>query len=331
MQNRLQDSRVAHSIYAAVLGVALAVLPMASASAEELFILEVGGPLSDPFFSTFKKGSEDAAKAEGVRFEFTAPNGFDNLSQDLAKLIEIGISRKPDAMVIGDFIPDAQDPWIKAAVDAGITVVVVNTGADSWEKVGAIAFVGQDERLAGADAARMFLAAGVTNAVCVNHVPGNPGTQARCQGMEEAMVAAGQKGTTFNLPYSDSGNPQQVMQAILGNLTADPTIDAVFTLGSGIAENAIQAVDTGGLTDKVKVGTTDVSTNALNAVKSGTLLFAIDQQPYLQGYYGVLIAAQKLKYGLQPIGVIKTGPMIIDTNSVDAVLEAQKLGVRGAG
>lgn len=331
MLNRLQEFSVKSTIRTAALGTALAFLPVATASAEELFILEVGGPLSDSFFSTFKKGSEDAAKAEGVKFEFTAPNGFDNLSQDLAKLIEIGISRNPDAMVIGDFIPDAQDQWIKAAVDAGIPVVVVNTGADSWEKVGAIAFVGQDEALAGAEAARMFLAAGVKNAVCVNHVPGNPGTQARCTGMEDAMLAAGQKGTTFNLPYSDSGNPQQVMQAITGSLTADATIDGVFTLGAGIAENAMQAVDNAGLKDKVKVGTTDISTNTLNAVKSGALLFDIDQQPYLQGYYGVLIAAQKLKYGLQPIGVIKTGPMIIDINNVDAVLEAQKLGVRGAG
>ncbi len=331
MLNLMQKFRTAPKLSAVILGGMLAVLPAAGAWAEDLFIIEVGGPLSDPFFSTFKKGSEDAAKAEGVKFEFTAPTGFDNLSQDLAKLIEIGISRNPDAMVIGNFIPDAEDPWIKAAVDAGIVVVVVNTGADSWEKVGAIAFVGQDENLAGREAARMFIAAGVKNAMCVNHVPGNPGTQARCQGMEEAMAEGGLKGSTFNLPYSDSGNPQQVTQAILGNLTADPTIDAVFTLGAGIAESALMAVDTGGLKDKVTVGTTDVSTNTLNAVKSGDLLFDIDQQPYIQGYYGVLIAAQKLKYGLQPIGVIKTGPLIIDKSNVDAVLEAQKLGVRGAG
>ncbi|WP_291838578.1 substrate-binding domain-containing protein [Limimaricola sp.] len=320
-----------HTLRAALLGGALAALSATGAWADQPFILEVGGPLSDPFFSTFKRGGDDAAAAEGVRFEFTAPNGFDNLSQDLAKLIEVGITRKPDAMVIGDFIPDAEDPGIKAAVAAGIVVVIVNTGADSWEDDGAIAFVGQDEALAGREAARAFLAAGVKNAVCVNHVPGNPGTQARCDGMVAAMTEAGAKGTAFNLPYSDSGNPQQVKQAIMGTLTADSTIDGVFTLGSGIAEQAMQAVASAGLGGNVQVGTTDISTNTLNAVKSGDLLFDIDQQPYLQGYYGVLIAAQRLKYGLQPIGMIKTGPMVIDKTNVDAVLEAQKLGVRGAG
>jgi len=316
---------------AAALANAGGVTAVQAAEAEPLHIIGVLGPLSDPFFSTMKKGGEDAAKAEGVNFEFTAPNGFDNLAQDLARLIEVGISRKPDAMVIGNFIPDAESAGIKAAVDAGITVVVVNTGADNWRELGAISFIGQDEVLAGAEAARMMAAAGVKHALCVNHVPGNPGTQARCKGLEEGMVAVGGKGTTFNIPYSDAGSPQQVMQAIKGTLAADSSIDGVFTLGSGIAENALQAVDSAGLGDKVKVGTTDISTNTLNAVKDGTLLFDIDQQSYIQGYYSVLIAAQKLKYGLQPIGVITTGPLVITKDNVDAVLEAQKLGVRGAG
>ena len=177
----------------------------------------------------------------------------------------------------------------------------------------------------------MMLAAGVKHALCVNHVPGNPGTQARCKGLEEAMQAGGAKATTFNIPYSDAGSPQQVTQAIKGTLASDASIDGIFTLGSGIAEDALQAVDTAGVANKVKVGTTDISTNTLNAVKDGTLLFDIDQQSYIQGYYGVLVAAQKLKYGLQPIGVIKTGPLVITKDNVDSVLEAQKLGVRGAG
>ena len=298
--------------------------------AKDFKIIGVLGPLSDPFFSTMKKGGEDAAKAEGVSFEFTAPNGFDNLSQDLAKLIDVGISRKPDAMVIGDFIPDAEDAGIKAAVDAGILVVVVNTGADSWEKDGAISFIGEASFLVGTEAAKAMLAAGVKHALCVNHVPGNPATQARCKGLEDGMTAGGGKVTTFNLPYSDSGSPQQVTQAIKGTLAADGTIDGIFTLGSGIAEDAMQAVESAGLKGKVKIGTTDISTNTLNAVKSGDLLFDIDQQSYLQGYYGVLIAAQKLKYGLQPIGAVQTGPLMITKDNIEAVLEFQKLGVRGA-
>ena len=61
----------------------------------------------------------------------------------------------------------------------------------------------------------------------------------------------------------------------------------------------------------MKVGTTDVSKRTLQAVQDGRLLFDLDQQPYLEGYYPVLIAAQYLKYGLKPITEIATGPLVI--------------------
>ena len=51
---------------------------------------------------------------------------------------------------------------------------------------------------------------------------------------------------------------------------------------------------------KAKVGTTDLSTQVLQDVADGKLLFTIDQQPYLQGYYSVLIAYQYVKYGMRP-------------------------------
>lgn len=303
---------------------------IAAAQDDELLVIGVLGPLSDPFFSTMKKGGDDAAAATGVTYEFTAPNGFDNLAEDLSRLIEVGIARQPDAMVIGNFIPDAESAGIKAAVDAGITVVVVNSGADNWEELGAIAFVGQDERLAGVLAAEAMVDAGVEHGMCVNHVPGNPGPEARCAGFEETMVAAGFKATVFNLPYSDSGSPERIAQAITGMLRSNSDIGGVFTLGSGIAESAMQAVADGGFSDNVLVGTTDVSTNVLEAVKAGDMLFVLDQQSYVQGYYGVLIAAHKLQYGLQPIGTITTGPLLINADNVEAVLAAAALGVRGA-
>lgn len=302
---------------------------LAVAQDDDLLIIGVLGPLSDPFFSTMQKGADDAAAANGVTFDFTAPNGFDNLAEDLARLIDIGITREPDAMVIGNFIPDAENDGIARAVAAGITVVVVNTGLDNWEDLGAISFVGEDPLLVGAAAAKNMIAAGISHGLCVDHVPGNPGTTARCVGYMEEMAAAGKETTLLNLPYSDSGSPERVMQAITGLLRSNQDIDGIFTLGTGIAEAAMQATEAG-FDREISVGTADVSVGVLNAVKEGEMLFAIDQQPYLQTYYGVTIAAQSLKYDLQPIGQIKTGPLVIDASNVDIALETAKLGVRGA-
>lgn len=293
-------------------------------------IIAVLGPLGDPFFSAMEKGTKDAAQAASVTFEYTAPNGFDNLSQDLARLIEVGISRKPDAMVIGNFIPDAQNEGIRAAVAAGIEVVVINTGADNWRELGAITFVGEELTTVGRKAAELHLAAGAAHGLCINHVPGNPGTEARCQGFKEDMEAGGKKVTVLNLPYSSQGSPQQIVQAVTGALTADSSIDAIYTLGSGLAENALQAVADGGFSETVKVGTSDVSRRTLEAVKDATLLFDLDQQPYMQGYYGVLVAAQYLKHGVKPIGSITTGPLIITKDNVEKVLDPDVVPYRGA-
>lgn len=293
-------------------------------------IIAVLGPLGDPIFSTIEKGAVDAAKAAGVDFEYTAPNGFDNLSQDLARLIEAGASRNPDAMVIGNFIPDAENGPIRAAVEAGIPVIISGDGIHNWQELGATAFVGNDSKLAGMKAAQLYLAAGSKHGLCINHVPGNPSTEARCAAFDEDMKAAGMKATILNMPYSSQGSPQQILQTIEGTLTADSTIDAIFTLGSGFAEKAMQAVEEGGFSDRVKVGTTDVSKRTLQAVQDGKLLFDLDQQPYLEGYYPVLIAAQYLKYGLKPVTEVATGPLVITKDNVNKVLAPPTVPYRGA-
>jgi simple sugar transport system substrate-binding protein len=96
--------------------------------------------------------------------------------------------------------------------------------------------------------------------------------------------------------------------------------------------SALRAVEELGRKGEVLVGTADLSNEALNAIKSGDLAFAMDQQPYLQGYLSIQTAFHYLNYGLSPIGHVKTGPMVIDIENVDKTLEVNKKfpGVRGA-
>ncbi len=70
----------------------------------------------------------------------------------------------------------------------------------------------------------------------------------------------------------------------------------------------------------------------LNDIKSNQLAFGIDQQPYLQGYNSVLALVQYLRYGLHPVGEVRTGPLLITSANVDQVLGVNKQypGVRGA-
>jgi simple sugar transport system substrate-binding protein len=292
-------------------------------------VIVIGGPLVDPFFSALEKGGHDAANLYGAKYEYLAPKDFSNAAADLARLIQTATSKKPDVIVVGDFIPPAEDPEIIKAVAAGITVMIYNSGAQGWQELGAKGFIGEDATAVGAAAGKAQSAAGVKTGLCVNQVPENPVLQARCDGFIAALKTAGGSGDTLTIPSSEGGDQQVVAQKIGAYLRSHADVDGIFTLGTSIANAAVTAVGTVG--SKAKVGTTDLSTQALEDVKSGKLLFVIDQQPYTQTYYSVVNGFFKRVYGLGPLNAMTTAPTLITKDDVDFVLSVQdKYKVRGA-
>ena len=298
----------------------------------DMHIITIAGPLLDPFFSAWEKGTVAAGDDLGVKADYTAPADFSNLENDFIRLMEAAISQQPDGIVIGNFFPDVQGPGIQDAIDAGIPVVVANSGEQPGLALGAVAFVGAADFLTGEKTGDEMIANGVTSGLCMDHVPQNPATTRVCQGFEAAFDGAGLRGTTFNLPLTDVGDPQAIASALRGQLSANPDIDGVFTLGTAIAESAMQTVADLGVQDTVGIVAGNLSTNVMNAIADGDLLFALDQQPYLQGYYSVLIAVQFAEYGLAPTAPVRTGPSFVTSENVERAIRAQEEGgVRGSG
>lgn len=315
----------------AVLSIAVAGFTgaVSSAAAEDTIIF-LSGPLTDPFFGAMKAGSDAAAKELGINYQYSTTPDFNDIVALYTRLGEAAIARKPQALVIGNFFPDSVEPLIKKAVEQGIPTVVFNSGRKTWRDFGAVGFVGEDPELMGKAGGEAEAKVGVKNGLCINHVAANPVLEQRCKGYVDAIVAAGGTAEMITIPYEDTTNDQKLQQAIGGALLADSAVDGVFTLGPSVAMNAVAAAKQ--LGRKVTIGTTDVSTAALEAVRSGDLLFALDQQPFLQGYYGVLMASQYVKYKISPISEVNSGPFVIDASKVDAVLAVNKTypGIRGA-
>ncbi|WP_086820470.1 substrate-binding domain-containing protein [Allokutzneria sp. NRRL B-24872] len=293
----------------------------------DITVSVIAGPLSDPFFGALKSGAERAAADLRVRVDYLAPAASGELGAELVRLTRSAVANKVSAIALGDYYPDQQDPEIRKAVDAGVTVVLVNSGEPSWQKVGAAAYVGQDEQRVGELAGQRMAEAGGRRALCVNHVPGSPIMAQRCAGLRAALSHV----TEITLASAEATDPTATQQAISGALTADPLVDGVFTLGSGFAERAMRAVDSVKRTDTVRVATTDLSTGVLESVRDGKLLFAVDQQPYLQGYYGVQVAVQQIAHGLRPTSPVRTGPLVVDrVNAASVLAHNRDGGIRGA-
>ncbi|MFJ3776129.1 sugar ABC transporter substrate-binding protein [Streptomyces sp. NPDC090075] len=304
-----------------------------TAKTGKVSIVVIGGKSDDPFFSTVKRGVEDATKlvkAGGGTVTYLGPANYDNLGPDVAKLTQTAISQNPTAILVPDWVPENQDSAIKQAIAKGITVFIYNSGGvAAANKVGAVKYVGSDDYEAGKAGGVKFAEEGAKNILCVNTVPGSANQEARCKGIKDGATSKGSSSKQLPLPSSNFGNPSAVTQAIKGALLKDSSIDAVVTIGVGDADSAASAIKQANVGGKVKLGTFDLSQSQLDRIKAGTQLFAIDQQPYLQGFYVVSMANQYLSYGvLPPQNPILTGPLLVTKDNVGKAIAGAKAGVR---
>ena len=292
-----------------------------TASAEEVKIIAVvHGQASDPWWSVVKNGIAEAAEANKVTVDYRAPETFDMVA--MAQLIEAAVNQEPDGIMVSIPDADALGPSIRKAVAAGIPVISLNSGSDVYEALGALLHVGQEEYTAGLAAGKALKAAGGSKGLCINHEVGNVALDTRCQGF-----ADGFGGEIVVLPTTN--DPSEIKAKIKAALDSDPELDTALGLSASLAgEQIVAAVDEVGRTGEVKIGSFDLSGDYLEAVRDGKALFAIDQQPYLQGFLPVQLLALNAKYGVMPATPIGSGPNLITKDKAAQVIDLASKGIR---
>lgn len=282
------------------------------------------GQASDPFWSVVKNGVDQAATDMRVSVEYQAPATFDMVA--MSQLIEAAIATEPDGLVVSIPDPDALGPAIQMAVQAGIPVISINSGSDVAAEFGVLAHVGQTEYEAGYGGGQRMVAAGATNALCVNQEVGNIALDLRCQGFSDAMAEAGGSVTVLAVELAD---PTGTINRISAALSADSTIDAIFTLGPTGAAPALEALDREGLTGEILLATFDLSPEVLAAIRDGNMLFAIDQQQYTQGYLAVVYMTLFLENLNTPGQIlVPTGPGFVTQDTAAQVIDLSAAGTR---
>jgi simple sugar transport system substrate-binding protein len=296
-------------------------------------IFVIGGKPDDPFWSKVKKGADDAglvAQANGGSVTWLGPQNYDNLGPDAAKLIRTALSQHPDAIVGPDWVPEAMDDAFKEVVTAKVPLIIYNSGGmDAAKRLGALNYVGNEEYTAGLGGGAYFASHGAKNVLCVNTLPGATNTEARCKGIADGIAKSGGKSNQLPLPSSSFGNPTAVAQAIKAALLKDTTIDGAVTISAGDANSAANAIGQAGVGDKVQLASFDMDETGLDRIKDGSQLFAIDQQPYLQGYLAVSLLNGFVNYGLDlPTKPVLTGPGIVSKQNVDTTIAGAQAGAR---
>ncbi|SEL12077.1 monosaccharide ABC transporter substrate-binding protein, CUT2 family [Stigmatella aurantiaca] len=280
------------------------------------------GQASDTFWSVVKNGVNNAAQDSGVTVTYNAPQTFDMVA--MSRLIDAEVAKKPDGLVVS--IPDAEalSRSIRAAVDAGIPVISINSGADVYKGLGVLLHVGQTEYEAGVGGGEKMAATGVKNVLCVNHEVGNASLDLRCKGFLDAVAKAGGTGRVLSVNAADPTDSQQKVSAALTG-----GVDGILTLGPLSSNAALAALRQGGSLGKVKLGTFDLTPDVLSGIQGGELEFAIDQQQYLQGYLPIVLLSQYKQFGVLPAGgVLPTGPGFVTRETASRVIELSKQGIR---
>ena len=307
---------------AAVMGGPAAASAFGAATATSVKVAVVTHGDTGSFWSVFKKGVDQAAsdlKARGVNVTQVYANN------DVSKQVSgINAAIAAKVNVIATSVPDAsalKDP-LGTAASKGIEIITVNSGLGAFDSLKTyMVHVGQTEDVAGQGAGKQFNSAGAKNLVVLIHEASNSGLQQRADGAKKTF-----KGTTKTLviPNATSDLPG-TQQKIKAYFQANKSTDAFLALNPDVATAAMSAVPSG-----TKLGTFDLSPGVISAVQSGKILFAIDQQQYLQGYLPVVFAylfvthANTVGNG-QPV---LTGPGIVNKGNASKVAALAKKGTR---
>jgi simple sugar transport system substrate-binding protein len=273
----------------------------------------------DTFWDTIRKGAQAAAAKDNVKLVYSSdPNG-----PNQSNLVQNAIDQKVDGIALTLAKPDAMKSVVGTAVKAGIPVVGFNTGVQDWKKQGLLEYFGQDESIAGEAFGRRLNEAGAKHTICVIMEQGQVALEARCAGVKKTFT-----GKTEILNVNGTDMPS-VKSTITAKLQQDKTIDYVTTLGAPFAMTAIQSIADAG--SKAKLATFDLNKDAVGAVKAGKIQWAIDQQPYLQGYLAIdslWLYKTNGNYsggGQEPV---LTGPAFVDKTNVAKVAEFAAKGTR---
>ncbi|SOE56645.1 monosaccharide ABC transporter substrate-binding protein, CUT2 family [Burkholderia sp. OK233] len=249
------------------------------------FVAISHAPDADPFWNVVKNGIADAAKDFDVTVDYRNPPHGD--LADMTRLLEQAAARNYDGVVtsIPDF--DVVQTSIKRIAAKRIPIITFNSGtAQQSEALGALLHVGQSEYEAGKGAGERAKAAGVKSFLCVNNNVTNPVSFERCRGFGDAI------GADFRPVTLDSGNdPTEVENRVFAALHKSPGTQAVLALGPTSAEPSLRAIAKLGRTGQIYFGTFDMTPEIGKAIVDGRAAFAVDQQPYLQGYIPVALLA----------------------------------------
>jgi simple sugar transport system substrate-binding protein len=304
-----------------VLAFTLFIALAAHAQRKPRIIVVTHGQAADSFWLIVRNGIEIAAKETDSDVDYRSPEKFD--PQAMARLIDEAVASEPDGLVVT--IPDAAalSKSVRAAVAAKIPVISTNSGLEVSHQLGCLMHIGQAEEAAGRKAGQKMKGMGIKEAIILNQEVGNVALDERIKGFR-----AGFEGPFHHVQVlAVKINFEECQDLVYDYLQNNPAVDGVMALGPTAAEPALAAIAQLGKTGQIKLCTFDISPAVIAALAKKQMVFAIDQQEWLQGYLPIVFLANYIRYGSIPQNdFIMTGPSVVTSENAGKVVNLLSLG-----
>ena len=245
---------------------------------------------------------------------------------DPAKMItqfQQAVATKPDGIAVMGHPGDASfDALIDDAVKQGIAITVMNTELPKAEAAHALGYTGAVLHDAGASLANEAIKRGTLkkgDEVFVWGLAAQPGRGERTNGITDALKAAGLTVDYYEINTATNADPNAGTAIFTGYIASHPNVKAIF-IDHG---NLTSAIPTYMKAANLKPGSVyatgfDMSPSTVQGIKDGYVSLVIDQQEWLQGFFGVEQLCLEKKFGFGGL-FINTGAGFVDKTNIDAV------------
>jgi len=308
------------ALFAIATAMALATVSTGGAAAAKIKIGFLPGVV-DPFYQVMQIGVETAAKNLGIDVVTQVPAtwGVDVQTPILDAMVARG---DLNYIIIAPTDKDQMVGPLKAAVDAGVKIITVDTYLGNGDYVSGpvkfpISYIGSDNIEGGRISARgLAKAIGGKGTVYINSTnPNVSSVEGREKGFKEVMEKEFPSikvlGPDYNLD-----DPNKATQQTAAVLEREPSLGGAFGTNVFSAQGAGAAVVNAGLGGHVQVVAYDATKLAIELMGKGVVTLVLAQKPFDMGYLAVQFAAADAAGVSSLPRRVETGFAIIDKDNV---------------
>ena len=283
---------------------------------EPLEIVAVHHDIALTFTQVIASGVSAAGEDLGIKAELTGTNVAHDV-QGMVAMIEDLIVKEVDGIMVSNVNGEALNPVIDKAIAAGIPTITFGTNSPGSKS---FAHIGQDTYLSGYTLGEVMAEyLGEEGKILIN----------TCSVSAQWSVdrETGLRDAIANYPNMeivgiiDTGTDDQgVYSSIENGLRANPDLAGLATLCAVTTPVAGRVITDMGKADAIVHVGNDLDPLTLENIKSGATEASLSQDPYRQGYDGVMLLYNFIMNNVTPESV-DTGVLRVDETNVDEFLK----------